>query len=172
MDFFSLLPIILFIYAIMTIFNPGGKNQKNKKPVPRPQRPNPESFRRPPSDNTPKTWRDWFEELERELFTKDHIPKKEIPERDTTAPDTIYETYQTFEGMGREGMAGVEGRGDEEETSPIREVAVINASKTGGMSQTKGTFPRISESSLKQGVIWAEVLGKPRALKKWEYGRK
>jgi hypothetical protein len=207
MDIFSFLPIVIFIYAIATIFNPG-----NKSPNKRRQGPQQGSGRSPSQFPAPKTWREKIEELERELF-----PKEE-DQRQQTRRTPPFETHPSSEGYGTEGYAGIEGssgvegstgvegswglegtsgtegslrnegtyvsegnldtkeyptsKGTPRRTEPLTSSPEVGQSSKPTLQENPSTFPIITKNPLVQGVIWAEVLGKPRARDGWSYGRR
>lgn len=207
MDLFSWLPILIFIYAVATVFNPDNKKPQNRRP------PNNRPTYSPQETKpTRPNWREKFEELERELFPRE-VSTSQPPRPTSTS------RYQTSsQEYGGEGTAGVEGFGTEG-SSQYEEVFSTEGSwgieGTGGVegiAGTEGTFgnegtvrgegsiamgkgsvkpernpnslssrqrqqngaviPGMSENPLVQGIIWAEVLGKPRAHSKLAYKRR
>ncbi|TWH56257.1 hypothetical protein DesLBE_0452 [Desulfitobacterium sp. LBE] len=206
MDLFSWIPIIIFIYAVSTIFSPNKKKPQNRRPpTTRPQ--GQQSDRTPYSRQETKParsgWREMFEELERELFPKEEpIDRPSRPSPAPRYPSTPQsygregservEGFSTEGTWGTEGTAGVEGSVGSEgmwgsEGSFDRESAF--SGKTGKESlgkpegkpryasakpveQEKPVFPAVSDNPLVQGIIWAEVLGKPRAYNKYAYNRR
>ena len=212
MDFFSFLPIIIFIYAIATIFNPGNKTPGNKRQSPFPP---------------PDSWKEKIGEMERQWFPQENPRSQRNPQpRKTTRTDGQpgrartrsgenrpnsegYRTegYYGTEGFGTEGVSGGEGSSGSEGTwgtegtsgsegtfgtegsygiegprisqgIPKRREAPPTAVDREGRaaksnpSEKSSGFPMVSEDSLMQGVIWAEVLGKPRARSGWSYTRR
>ena len=205
MDLFSWLPVIIFIYAVSTIFSPNN----NKKPQNRrPPNSRPTPYSQQETKPTRPNWRDKFEELERELFPREVRP----PQSPRPTSTTPYPTYQEY---GREGLEGSEGYSTEgtwgsegtwgtegiggSEGSESWEGTLGNEGTSGlesrlstqkgkGMlgkpdakqgipapqltHQQRPVLPVISESPLVQGVIWAEILGKPRAHSGFSYKRR
>jgi len=203
MDFFSFLPIIIFIYAIATMFNPKNKAPKNRRQNPSPPQ---------------ETWRERMEELERQWFPQEFDPKPQTrqrqPERtmNPSPEEQRREGYAKTEGFGTEGISGSEGSQDNEGVwgtegtfgsegtigaegyhEPERNFATEESPKSKDIPNLVGLpkpnpkevqsrepkqqesltrFPGITEDSLMQGVIWAEVLGKPRARGGWSYARR
>ena len=206
MGFFFWLPILIFFYAVATIFSPNSK----KGPQKRNQRPNSygsqryqprsTSNQRPQTAQTKSsrpTWRDMFEELERELFPKEtthkepvssadyHQPKKErgdlrVETAGSKAQTTYPETISTEGGWGTEGREGVEGTAGIEGTSsyegssstPRQVYDKPQTQPKAPMKQERVAFTPASPNPLVQGVIWAEVLGKPRAYNKMNFRRR
>jgi hypothetical protein len=233
MDIFSFLPIIIFIYAIVTIFNPGNKNPRN------PRTPFP----------PPETWKEKAEEIERMWFPQEvgqKLPRPPLPKPGrTTRPERTEgrpgwakpqpfedapssegygsEGYPGTEGLGTEGQSGVEGSSGSEgvwgtegtfgtegtygsegtygnEGTPGVEGAyrtyrnppvkgpqnneILNKKETPPVSPKKGRvteqkkqanlagIPTTTQDPIIQGVIWAEVLGKPRARTSWSNTRR
>lgn len=186
-NIFSYLPIIIFVYAIVTMFNP-----KNK--APRNQRQN----RLPPQG----TWKQKMEELERQMFPQEVA---RIPQTRQTEP-TMRSGSEGSEGFGSEGYtstegtSGTEGTGGTEGTpgtegtwgtegtygsegsSGSKEISTFKdtlepspkavRTKKPEQQENPMSLPRITEDSLMQGVIWAEVLGKPRARGGWSDSRR
>lgn len=175
MDFFSFLPIIIFIYAIATMFNPKNKAPKNRRQNPSPPQ---------------GTWKERMEELERQWFPQEVAQKPQ--------PQPIEPTIrQSSEGFGTEGISGSEGSFNTEgvwgtegtygSEGSFGSEGTIEAEKSRGLlepspkevrtgkpkhQENPVKFPKITEDSLRQGVIWAEVLGKPRARGGWSYNRR
>ncbi len=173
MDFFSFLPIIIFIYAIATMFNP-----KNKAPNNRRQNPSPPQG----------TWRERVEEFERQMFPQEVArkprPYTAEPTRRPGSESFGSEGYAGTEGFGTEGTGGTEGTFGSEGTIGVEGYSgpdlggsnepIPKEVQTSKQKQQEDLtrFPRITEDSLMQGVVWAEILGKPRARGGWSYGRK
>lgn len=212
MDIFSFLPIIIFIYAIATIFSPKNKTPGNRRQSPFPP---------------PDTWKEKIEQMERQWFPQETPRSQRNPQplKSTRTDGQLassrtrpVETRANYEGFGTEGYSGTEGFGSEgvsggegstgsegtwgtEGTSGSegtfgtegsfgiegprisqgipkrREVPPTAVSKEGraaksGQSEKASGFSNVSEDSLMQGVIWAEVLGKPRARSGWSHTRR
>lgn len=190
MDIFSFLPIIIFIYAIATMFSPKNKAPRNRRQNPFPPQ---------------GTWRERVEELERQMFPQEVArkprPYTAEPARRPGSESFGNEGYAGTEGFGTQGTLGSEGASDAEGTWGAE--GTFGSEGTIGVEgyypNLKGTltsslspepnlpelqpqnikqqeipfgFPRITEDSLMQGVIWAEILGKPRARGGWSYSRK
>lgn len=148
MDFFSFLPIIIIIYAIVTMFNPKNKTPRNK-------RQNPFPFQ--------GTWMQKIEELERQMF-----PQEVAVKPPTSRGEPMMRS--SSEGFGSEGYISQEGTPGTEGTweSDTLKLSPQDApTKQSEKQQNPMSLPRITEESLMQGVIWAEVLGKPRARGGW-----
>ncbi|WP_425800430.1 hypothetical protein ACHOLT_10655 [Desulfitobacterium sp. Sab5] len=160
MDFFSFLPIIIIIYAIVTMFNPKNKTPRNK-------RQNPFPFQ--------GTWMQKIEELERQMFPQEVAVKPPTnrgePMMRSSSEGFGSEGYISQEGTsGTEGTWGTEGTPGTEGTweSDTLKLSPQDApTKQPEKQQNPMSLPRITEESLMQGVIWAEVLGKPRARGGW-----
>lgn len=191
MDLFSWIPIIIFIYAVSTIFSPNKKKPQNRRPpTTRPQ--GQQSDRTPYSRQETKParsgWREMFEELERELFPKEEpIDRPSRPSPAPRYPSTPQsygregsekvEGFSTEGTWGTEGTAGVEGSvgsegmwgGKESLGKPEGKPRDASAKP---VEQEKPVFPAVSDNPLVQGIIWAEVLGKPRAYNKYAYNRR
>ncbi|MEL1136494.1 hypothetical protein AAC978_15075 [Desulfitobacterium sp. THU1] len=218
MDFFSWLPIIIFIYAASTIFGTNQKKPQNRRPPynrPQngPQNSRPTSSQQETKQSRPQ-WREMFEELERELFPKEVQTDTSSRTSTTKRYPTSSQRYDSegtsgTEGYGTEGRPsedylsaegswGVEGTsGNEGSTSregalgnegtsgregnlgvagakkPQLELVGKQISNVGYPQQQAGfAFPSQAVNPLIQGVIWAEVLGKPRAHSKLAYKRR
>lgn len=188
MDFFSFLPIIIFIYAIATMFNPKNKAPKNRRQNPAPQ----------------GTWRERLEELERQWLPQEvaQNPQRRQPERTAYPSEGLgSEGYAGTEGIGTEGMSRSEGTistegewgtegtygsegsfgssdtfGTEKPKSPLgpslSPTHILKEVRAEKPKEDFPYFPKVTADSLMQGVIWAEVLGKPRARGGWSDSRR
>lgn len=197
MDFSTLIPIIIFFYVLSTIFNTDSSKNKNKKPTnyqgtgSRPQASKPQNNRETKSSGS--SWREMFEELERELFPKE--VRREEPtgyrEDEVGGFEGTWESERTYEREDRvdrevsygyeEGYSerteevlssGIESNQSKEETGlqtsqtmPISQPQVSFSQKRQVSSQSTGFLP--SSNPFVQGVIWAEILGKPRSQSPW-----
>ena len=74
--------------------------------------------------------------------------------------------------IGSEGTIGVEGYYGPNFGGPNEPIPQEVQTSKQKQQEDLTRFPRITEDSLMQGVIWAEILGKPRARGGWSYGRK
>lgn len=199
MDFSTLIPIIIFFYVLSTIFNTDSSKNKNKKPTnyqgtgSRPQASKPQNNRETKSSGS--SWREMFEELERELFPKE--VRREEPtgyrEDEVGGFEGTWESERTYERedrVDREVSYGYE-EGYSERTEGVLSSGVeSNQSKVGTSLQPSPTIPipqsqasfskegqvspatnvfLPSSNPLVQGVIWAEVLGKPRSRNPWTH---
>ncbi|MGE4272605.1 MAG: hypothetical protein AB7E31_07005 [Desulfitobacterium sp.] len=218
MDFFSWLPIIIFIYAAFTIFGTSQKKPQNRRPPYNRPQDGSQSNRPTSSQQETKTsrpqWREMFEELERELFPKEMRPDSSSRTSTTKPYPTSPPKYNSEGTSGSEGY-GTEGRPSEDylstegswgvegtsgiEGSTSREGALGNEGTSGregnwgvagakkpqlesvdkqistvsySQQQAGFAFPSQNLNPLVQGVIWAEVLGKPRAHSKLAYKRR
>lgn len=197
MDLFSWLPIIIFIYAISTIFGSNKKKPQNRRPpTTRPQGPQSNRAPYPRQETKPARtgWREMFEELERELFPKEEpISRPSQPSPAPRYPSTSQsyggegservEGFSTEGTWGTEGTAGVEGSagregmlgtfsgeiGQEPSGKPQRKPGNTSSKP---IEQGRPVFPSVSENPFVQGIIWAEVLGKPRAYNKYANNRR
>ena len=90
MDFSNLIPIIIFLYAAYTIFgSDSSKNQKKKPPNYQGPSGRPQTSKyQPKKESRSSSWREMFEELERELFSMGE--KREEPQRKPYSPPTPY----------------------------------------------------------------------------------
>lgn len=197
MDLFSWLPIIIFIYAVSTIFSPNKKKPQNRRP-PTTRTQGPQGNRAPSSRQESKPartgWREMFEELERELFPKEEpVSRPSQPSPAPRYPSTSQsyggegservDRFSTEGSWGTEGTAGVEGSTGREGMLSTFSGEIGQGSsgkpqrKPGNTSsqpieQARPVFPSVSENPLVQGIVWAEVLGKPRAHNKYAYNRR
>lgn len=175
MDIFSLLPLFILFYAIATILNPGNKTRdKRGQSSNHQEQTSPQRF---PTSSSPKTWREKFEEMERELFSKDH---EQIPQRQPVPKNSPGSDRFGTKGINREGNSGTEGSQGPEGLAGIEGLAGVEGRSGAGDSlknQMKESerAPKgsgLNRGSLVQGVIWAEILGKPRSRSRWDYGRR
>lgn len=217
MDIFSWLPIIIFIYAVSTIFGsqnkkPQSRRQPNNRPQGLPQSSR-STYSQRETKSTRPNWREKFEELERELFPKEvqtNQPSRTNPSRTSTVPSRYQSPTQKYypedavstEGLGREevfsvegvwgieGSSGTEGSGGIEGGSPREDPLnrkgllgtegkkVASGMPKPGLTtseqklQENSVFNIAPTNPVVQGVIWAEVLGKPRAHSKFAYKRR
>ncbi len=198
MDLFSWLPIIIFIYAVSTIFSPNKKKTQNRRPsTTRPQVPqgNRAPYSRQETKPARTGWREMFEELEQELFPKEEpISRPSQPSSAPRYPSTPQsygregservDSFSAEGSWGMEGTAGVEGSagregmlgstfsggiGQESLGKPERKPGNASSKPIG---QERPVFPAVSDNPLVQGIVWAEVLGKPRAYNKYAYNRR
>ncbi|AGA69436.1 hypothetical protein Desdi_1991 [Desulfitobacterium dichloroeliminans LMG P-21439] len=215
MDIFSWLPIIIFIYAVSTIFGTNQKKPQNRRPPYKRPQDGPQSNRTASSQQETKQgrpqWREMFEELERELFPKEMRPDSSPGTSTTKRYPTSSPSYDSEGTSGTEGY-GTEGRPNEDVFSTEGSWGVEGTSGIEGSTSGEGTlgkegvsgeegnfggagaqrpsqgmqmpsvgsrqqqagfaFPNQSVNPLVQGVIWAEVLGKPRVHSKFAYKRR
>ncbi|HHY26112.1 MAG TPA: hypothetical protein GX523_05045 [Desulfitobacterium dehalogenans] len=196
MDLFSWLPVIIFIYAVATVFSSNNKKPQNRRPSntgPQGPQRSRTPYSRQETKSTRPNWREMFEELERELFPKEEpIAQPSRPSTVKRYPSTTQdyrgegtervEGFATEGSWGTEGTVGVEGSAGSEGTfgregekgreslgKPERKP---NNTSPKPMDHERAAFPARSKNPLVQGVIWAEVLGKPRAYSKFSDKRR
>lgn len=186
MEFSNLIPIIIFLYAAFTIFGSDSSKNQKKKPT-NYQEPSdkPQTYKyQPKKESRSSGWREMFEELERELFSIGE--KMEEPARRPYPTPTP--SPAEYSGRDRERVEEVltprVESSRQESYAPRVETLQPNltpqpqsrstpqaknpyASGRQSVAQPSGFIP--SSNPLVQGVIWAEVLGKPRSLNPWNH---
>lgn len=166
----SVITLLIIGFVVYSLINGVGDNARKWM--------KPEGFPRPEGRQTPRqgTFRELLEEWTREA--QGDRPERREPARKpvpTVSDDRRYRSrndrsYRSPEGTSTEGMQGDEGRPGVEGT-PGTEGSPRYASVSGELAETaprpKEAAPtvQVDNQALMQGVIWAEVLGKPRALK-------
>ena len=161
MDIISLLPIILMIFAIVTKLNKGATRTN--------QRPRGSYAPSSPWVNNLET------SLQKWLSYGSPIPTTEIVEvrnefrtEEISSMDNTADTEGT---AGTEGSDGVEGKGGVEGTAGLEGAAgseelfkptLTTELKTLQLEKPP-SYPNFSEKNLVEAVIWAEILGKPKA---------
>ena len=163
MDIFSLLPIILMIVAVVSKLNKGVA-KTNQRP------------RSPYATSSP--WANNLEtSLQKWLSYRSPIPTSEIVEvRNEFRREEVSlmnNTADTEGTAGTEGSDGVEGKGGVEGTAGLEGAAgseelfkptLTTELKTLQLEIEKPpSYPNFSEKNLVEAVIWAEILGKPKA---------
>lgn len=163
MDILSALPFILFIFlAAANKINKRTTSTKQQPPGPSPQ-----SF----------PWaRDLETSLQKWLLDEDHIPEPKMTEsqkhhqfEETAMMANIPETEGTD---GVEGTAGTEGSAGTEGTAATEgNLRPTLSSEIETPRLAENSFlPALEQKNLAEAVIWAEILGKPKARIARPYG--
>lgn len=174
MNIITLLIIGLVIYGLISGVGNNAKKWMDPEGFPRPQR---------RQTRGPGSFREMLEEWVREA--QEERPNWEKPygggqpqrPSPTVFDDRKYRprtdrTYSSLEGESTEGMQGDEGRPGIEGTAGTegsRQSISRNSEPAEAAPRQEGVTPsvqvKVDEQALLQGVVWAEILGRPRALK-------
>lgn len=183
MDIISLAITAFVIYSLYTAF----KEKSSGRSPGRPGRQNPPWMPAPP----PMSKRERIEDKPRGIWlATDEPPLWVDPYKDKEVAEAegqegawgdegrpVVDASPSSEGiMGTEGTQGVEGtvgtEGDSTESSRTRKSNGVSMGKavdrdTRDIREESGLSVSLAERDLIQGIVWAEVLGKPRALRRF-----
>lgn len=156
-------PLLLFLIlaAIFSFIQSRASSGKEEQQRPRPQQQEDGRTQRPSGEGRPDVdWKDIFFEREE---TKQE-PKKEEPQRQAPAdPESsksmtaIQEHYEKVRKRQRRA---------EESAGKIEDSPIVKGDLTSQANQIDLDFKNMSKQDVVKGVVWSEVLGKPRAKQK------
>lgn len=175
--------IVYVVYQLMVVILQKKDPQKGtKKPGSSPRSPGEGTLRELLQETSRENWQEQLKKVLENSSSPAARPTPTVKPRPAAElmpadkPGSLSDYYVPLEGtQGVEGTPGVEGTGDY--IGILGPEGYMSDRNTGGLGRggdsaiVSGVLPTLTEDDLRKGIVWGEILGKPRAIRPFRGSR-